>query len=202
MSERKIYEVLFNDDDNEELGIQAISMVDSPAIKTNFIALSEQKEKQLQVKLMDDDKRLLIGPALTPNFPIPRSVSGEDFDIIFSKDTVRKCQEFYMKRYKQAESTNQHETDVEGVVTIESWLVEDSKIDKGALYGFDNTVGTWMIVRKVYNEKYWMEEVKTGNVKGFSIEGVFAPEVREELKEQITNYDAKLNEVKKLLGMV
>jgi len=201
MKDIKVYEVLFDNIENEDLGIQAVSMVESPAIQSGFIALSEQKP--YEVKLADEDKRLLVGAALIPNKPIFREMNGEEFYIIFSKDTIRRASQLYLKRSKQNNTTHEHSEPVADIFAVESWIVEDPKMDKAALYGFDVPIGTWMLSMKVDNEDYWLNEVKTGNVKGFSIEGVFAPEMRADLKKQpIDNYDAKLEEVKKLLKMI
>ena len=98
---------------------------------------------------------------------------------------------FFRKRKKGSKKL----TDQEIIV------VEDPKIDKSALYGYHVPIGTWMGVRKVYNEEYWLNEVKTGNVRGFSIEGIFSPEMREDLAEQMTGDEKKLAEIKKLLNL-
>lgn len=195
----KMYEVKFDNLEDEKLGIHAVSMVNSPAIKEGFIALSEDKEPAIAVKLMDEDKRLLLGAALIPNKPIYRDQDGEKFYILFSKETIVNASQLYLKRGMQNNTTHEHELELKGISTVESWIVEDTDKDKSSLYGFDVPIGTWMLTMKVDNEDYWLNEVKTGNVKGFSIEGVFSPEMRSDLTEQPTDEDKKLEEIKKLL---
>lgn len=204
MKDIQVYEVKFDDFESESLGIESVSNVESPAIKEVFIALSEQKENPMDIKLQDEDKRLLIGAALIPNQPIYRiAEDGTEFYIIFSKETIRRASELYLKRAKQNNTTHEHEGEVKGIYTVESWIVEDKDNDKSNLYGFDVPIGTWMLSRKVENEEYWLSEVKTGNVKGFSIEGNFMPELRPNLSEQkkeLTD-EEKIAEIKKLLNI-
>lgn len=203
MKKKKIYEVKFEDLDDEKFGIHAISDVESPAIDSLFIALSKEKKEDITVKLMDEDKKLLIGLALIPNKPILRKTdSGEEFYIIFSKETIRHASQLYLKRNNQNNTTLEHSDKlIEGVTTVESWIVEDTEKDKTALYELSAPIGSWAIVKKVYNDDYWEKEVKTGNVRGFSIEGVFMPEIREDLSKVELTDDDKINEIKKLLNI-
>ncbi len=203
MEKKNIYEVKFEDLEDEKFGIHAISDVESPAIDSLFIALSKEKKEEMAVKLMDEDKKLLIGLALIPNKPIlRRTENGEEFYIIFSKDTIRHASQLYLKRNNQNNTTLEHSDKlIEGVTTVESWIVEDTEKDKTALYGLSAPVGSWAVVKKVYNDDYWNDEVKTGNVKGFSIEGVFMPELREDLSKVELSDDDKIKEVKKLLNI-
>ena len=70
-------------------------------------------------------------------------------------------------------ATLQHENKVSGLSVVESWLVEDSENDKCNNYGLKMPVGTWMIAMKVDNQEIWENEVKSQNVRGFSIEAFF-----------------------------
>ena len=167
----KIVELIL--DDNEDLtGIEAISIVENPAIEEDFIAL--KGEQQLQLAEVDKEKRILLGALLVPNKPIYRKSGEDEYYIYFSRDTVRKASQIYLQKGNQNNSTLEHKHSLKGLSLVESWIVEDSKKDKTALYGLEYPVGTWVGAVKVNNEQVWQEFVKTGKVKGFSIEGYFA----------------------------
>lgn len=167
----KIVELILNE---EELahGIDAISIVSAPAIESNFIALKKQHE--IKFTTADEDKRILMGPALIPDKPIYRNQDGEEFYCYFSKGTVKRASELYLQRGNQSNATLEHELKIHGLSLVESWIKEDMEKDKSAIYGLNDPIGSWMIAMKVDNKKVWEEYVKTGLVKGFSIEGFFA----------------------------
>lgn len=166
----KIVELIL-DEQQLASGIDAISVVSAPAIESNFIAL---KKHQVKFATIDQDKRILMGPALIPSKPIYRNQDGEEFYVYFSKDTVRRASELYLQRGNQNKATLEHAMQLNGLGLVESWIKEDMEKDKSALYGMTDPVGTWMIAMKVDNDQVWNEYVKTGLVKGFSIEGFFA----------------------------
>jgi hypothetical protein len=94
----------------------------------------------------------------------------------------------YLQNGNQSNSTLEHDAQLEDLTLVESWIVEDKAKDKTALYGLDVPVGTWMGSVKVENDEIWNDYVKTGKVKGFSIEGYFADKLErpnEELKEDL-----------------
>lgn len=155
-------------------GIQAISVVEQPAIEEDFIALKE--EKKIELKSIDDEKRILMGAALIPNKPIYRKDGDDEYYIYFSKDTVRKASELFFMSGNQNKATLEHQVDIEGLTAVESWIIEGEQ-DKSRLYGMDLPVGTWMVSMKVNNDEIWNDWVKTGKVKGFSIEGYFMDKV-------------------------
>jgi hypothetical protein len=173
---------LIIDEDAELYGIDAISLVDRPAIELDFIAL---KEARMQFAEADTDKRILIGPALVPDKPIYRRNGEEEFYVYFSKNTVRRAAELYLKHGNQSNHTLEHEHTINGLTVVESWMVEDKEKDKSALYGLDVPVGTWMVAVKVDNEAIWQEWVKEGKVKGFSIEGYFADKMKKDQEDEM-----------------
>lgn len=179
-----------------EQGIQAISLVESPAIESDFIALSKQKE-EVKLATVNEEKRLVMGPALIPEKPILRydQATEEEYYIYFTKDTIRKGAEMYLMAERQKEATLEHAEAVGGVCLVESWIVEDSAKDKSAFYGMDQKPGTWMVSLKIEDDTLWTEYVKTGRVKGFSIEGFFINEQKAELQQTdpFTNFINKLN---------
>lgn len=156
-------------------GIQAISIVEHPAIEEDFIALNKQKE--LQLATVDEDKKILMGSALIPNKMIYRRDGDEEYHIYFSKETVRKASELFLMNGNQNNATLEHAVDIQGLTVVESWIIEGDQ-DKSKLYGMDLPVGTWMVSMKVNNDEVWNDWVKTGKVKGFSIEGYFIDKVQ------------------------
>lgn len=187
----RIVELILDDDQMAE-GISAISIVESPAIESNFIAL---KNHAVQFATVDTDKRILMGPALIPNKPIYRNQDGEEFYVYFSKATIEKASQLYLKNGNQSKATLEHEISINGLTLVESWLKIDEQHDKSAAYGLNDPVGTWYVAMKVDNAEIWDEYVKTGKVKGFSIEGFFAD------KSTVMNrHESKLEQLKNLLN--
>jgi len=190
MNELETFE-LFIDEAREEDGIEAISLVEFPAIEENFVALSKHK---VEFKTVDTEKRVIVGLALVPDKPIYRRSGDNEYNIIFSKETVRKASELYLKRLKLNNATLEHDEQMTGGVSvIESWIVEDPIKDKTALYGLNAVVGAWAVTMKIDNDQVW-EDVKAGKYLGLSIEGMFsdraedveeieAAKILEELKE-------------------
>ena len=168
-----------------EEGVFAISIVDVPAIKENFIALREAERKQYQLAAVDEEKHLLVGAALIPDKEIYRvnDKTKEEFNIVFRKDVIEKAAHLFLKKGYQSSATEMHRRKIQGVTTVESWIVEDSKKDKAAVYGFDVPNGTWMVAMKVENAEIW-SRVKSGELRGFSIEAFFADRLIKQKHEQ------------------
>ena len=181
-------------DNDEDGGINAISFVEFPAIEENFIALNEHK---VEMKTIDEDKRLVVGLALVPNKLIYRRNRGFEYNITFSEQTVRKASEKYLKSLKLHNTTVAHETEVDGVFLTESWIVEDPLLDKTAVYGLDAPKGAWAVSMRVENDDLW-ERIKKGDYLGFSIEGMFTEQeefskaeidAMEEIAELLTKFN-------------
>ena len=170
----KIVELII-DEEQELSGIEAISIVDEPAIEENFIALSKQHE--IKLAEVDKEKRILMGAALVPNKNIYRRNGEDEYYIFFSDDTVRKASELFLMRGNQNKSTLEHQAELYGLSVVESWIIEDDVHDKSRKYNMDLPVGTWMVSMKVNNDEVWNDYVKTGLVKGFSIEGYFTDKI-------------------------
>jgi hypothetical protein len=175
----KIIELIIDEKDKLS-GIDAVSVVHSPAIEENFIALNKH---EIELKEVDTEKRILMGAALIPDKQIFRRNEKEEYYIFFSKDTVRQASELFLMNSNQNNATYEHDQKLKGLSVVESWIIEDSKTDKSRLYNFDLPVGTWMISMKVNNDDVW-KDVKDGKVKGFSIEGYFADKLEMSLQEQ------------------
>lgn len=191
----RIIELIIEAED-EQGGIEAVSLVHSPAIEENFIALAKH---EIELKEIDTEKRILMGAALIPNKQIYRKNNkNEEYYIYFSSDTIRKASELFLMRSNQNNATYEHEKKIQGLSVVESWIIEDEQKDKSNLYGFDLPKGTWMISMKVNNDEVW-NDVKEGKVKGFSIEGYFADKYEmSAVEDEATQV---VNELKKLLGI-
>jgi len=186
------------DEDQEMAGIEAISIVESPAIEADFVAL---KADEIKLAEINKEKKILMGALLIPNKPIFRnSDDQDDYYIYFSKDTVEKASQLYLKNGNQNNSTLEHQHSLNGLTLVESWIVEDTKFDKSRKYGMNVPVGTWMGSVKVNNDEVWNEYVKTGKVKGFSIEGYFADKMERPKDSVGLSKDEKLiNKIKEIL---
>ena len=189
----KLIELILDDD--EAIGVEAISVVENPAIESDFIALSNQEIKLAEIS---KEKRLLMGALLIPNKPIYRKSGEDEYHIFFSKDTITKASQMYLQNGNQSNSTLEHDSQLKGLTLVESWIVEDKQKDKTALYGLDVPVGTWMGSVKVDNDEVWNSYVKTGKVKGFSIEGYFADKL-EKPKAELSADEKIINELIELL---
>ena len=175
----KIVELVI--DEKEDLsGVEAISIVEFPAIEENFVALNQQ----LQLAKVDDEKRILMGAALIPNKNIYRRNGEDEYYIFFSEDTVKKASELFLMNSNQNNATLEHEKKINDLSVVESWIVEDTEMDKSKKYGLNAAVGTWMVSMKVNNDAIWTDFVKTGKVKGFSIEGYFADKLEMSLQKE------------------
>jgi hypothetical protein len=183
----KIVELVLDDMD-ELTGIEAISVVENPAIEEDFVALKSQEFKLAEV---DEEKKILLGALLIPNKPIYRANGSEEYYIYFSKDTVQKASQLYLMKGNQNKTTLEHQHTLNGLSLVESWIVEDKVQDKSRKYDMDVPVGTWMGAVKVNNDKIWQEFVKTGKVKGFSIEGYFADKAERPKDKQKENFSEK-----------
>lgn len=152
----------------------AISLVEMPAIEVDFVALEKEEEK---IELFQSEERhICYGPALIPDKDIYRiSEDGTEYYLSFTKESISKMSQEFMREYRQHNVTLDHNQDASEVYIVESWLVEDSFRDKSNALGFDVPVGTWMVAMKVNNIDTW-ERIKDGSLKGFSVESMISLE--------------------------
>ena len=138
----EIIELILDEETQELSGIDAVSIVESPAIQSDFIAL---KNQEIQLAQINGEKRLLMGAALIPNKPIFRKKDDDMFYVYFSENTVRRASELFFIQGNQNNATLEHELNIKGLTVVESWIVEDTKMDKSVKYGLEVPKGTWMI---------------------------------------------------------
>ena len=185
MTPTKIIELIIQDE-NQELAIDAISLVTSPAIEQDFVFFGKEKNNLTFAKV-DEEKRMLVSPALIPNKQIFRHDPNTDSDyyVYFSTDTVRQASELYLRHNNHHKATYQHQDRVSGVLTVESWIKEGDQ-DKSKLFGFDLPNGTWFVKMKIENDELW-EKIKSGELKGLSIEGYFTDKMEQMSEKNPTN---------------
>ena len=185
------------DESNESLAIDAISLVSAPAIEENMVYMSRAKNN-LTLAKVDEMQKVLISPALIPLKSIYRYDADTDSDyyVYFSKDTVKQCAYSYLKNNNHHKATYEHQDRVSGVLTVESWIIEDTKTDKSTLYGFSLPKGTWMVKMSITNEDLW-SKIKSGEIKGLSIEGFFTSKYESMQKQEPTDEEilSALNEI-------
>jgi len=183
-------------DDSQELAIDAISLVSAPAIEENFVFFGKEKNNLTLAKI-DEEKRMLVSPALIPNKQIFRYDPNTDSEyyVYFSPETVRKASELYLKHNNHHKATYEHQDRVSGVLTVESWIKEGEQ-DKSKLYGYDLPNGTWFVKMKINNDELW-SRIKDGELKGLSIEGYFADKMEKMSEREPTDEEIlhALNEI-------
>lgn len=185
---------LIIDETDKLSGVDAISVVSQPAIESNFVAL---KSEEIKLAEVSNEKRILMGAVLIPEKPIYRKNGEDEYYIYFSKDTVNKASQLFFKNGNQSNWTLEHNKEIKGLTVVESWIVEDTQKDKSAIYNLSVPVGTWMASVKVDDENIWNEYVKTGIVKGFSLEGYFADKLEE--KKQLSKEPDLVEQIKKII---
>lgn len=153
----------------------AISMVEFPAIESDFVALEKDEEEKTQVFLESNERHMVYGAALIPDKDIYRNNGEQEFYISFTKESIEKMSQEFMKNYRQNEVTLDHEEMANDITITESWLVEDPYKDKANALGINVPQGTWMIGMKVNQIDVW-ERVKSGELKGFSVESMISLE--------------------------
>lgn len=203
-NELPLYEVTISD---EQAGVQAISLVDRPAIGIPFLMFSETETEILKFAF-DDDSMIITGPAMIPDLPIYRRDDERgEFEVFFSRSTVEKCALKYAKEMRNYDVNLNHDDSLAAPDTylFESWIVMNGENDKAKVMGFDVPVGTWMVSMKVENVEFW-KKLKESKITGFSIEGLFGMTQRSKdgaaqedddyssLVEAVMNADEELKE--------
>jgi hypothetical protein len=175
----KLYELKVEDENVDE--VFAISLVENPAIESDFIYFHNE---QVMFTSVSDEKRIVLGPILLPDKKILRvDAAGEPYEVFFTKETVAKLAQNYLMKGYQKKATLEHDGKIDDVTLVESWIKESKLNDKSNMYGLNLPVGAWVGMFKINNDKIWNDYVKTGKVKGFSIEGAFEHQLVKASKE-------------------
>lgn len=200
----ELYELLITDETQE--GIDAISLVENPAIEVTGVFFNDEKET-LKFASVENEERLLMSPILIPEKMIIRmDAFGAPYYVFFSTPTVKRLSQMYLEQKNTDKATLEHEKPIDGVHLVESWIVESVEKDKSRLYGFNVPKGTWMGVMKIHSDEIWEDYVKTGKVKGFSVEAFMEhkltqPTKKNHFTKEYTNKEADvlLEQIKSLL---
>ena len=179
----------------KEDGVFAVSLVENPAIEENWVALSQQ---EIKLKVANEDRRVVVGIALIPEKRIYRKLKDKEFNIYFSKETIAKAQELYMRNLNANNVTSEHEKPVKNATVIESWIVESEANDKSNLYKLNAPLGSWVIMMKINNSQEW-ELIKKGEYNGFSIEGMFQGFENLEASTQLSEDELMVERIKDII---
>lgn len=152
----------------------AISLVEEPAIEEDFVALAKQKE---QILFETNEKHMIYGAVLVPDKDIYRNNGEQEYFISFTKESIEKMSQEYMKEYRQREVTLDHEEYATEICLVETWIKSDMNCDKSVALGLNPNlpIGTWFAGMKVNNIETW-ERIKNGELKGFSVESMVSLE--------------------------
>lgn len=168
-----IYKAVISPDIASDLEVNFIALVDKPAIERNFQAFNEHKQK-LHFAI-NDEKRIISGPAMIADMPIYRNDEeiGEYY-VVFDKDSIQAIvQKFSAKGFMTNFNLFHSETATVKDITIFNSFISNAELGIAPLKGFEDVAdGSWFISAKVNNEDVW-NKIKAGEVKGFSVEGLF-----------------------------
>ena len=183
-----LYEVAFNDENSV---FNWVSIVTEPAIMENFIQLSKQEDNQVQLKI-DDEQRIVSGPALVPNLPIYRNQGGHKFYITWSEETIKQVAINFFQHGRQNEGNIEHQVPVNGVCFFESYILDKERGIVPKEFE-DLPSGTWILSAKITNDEVW-ELVKDGSLTGFSIDMSGVEFKEEKVLETLDDFFNYLNE--------
>jgi hypothetical protein len=155
-----------------DTGMLRSSLVDDPAVQSNFLAFKKETPERAQLyAVQDEEKRLVLGVVMRADYPIYRRDGDFEYYIIYKADTIRTMAEKYLVEGRQNEVNTMHEegSEVEGVQMVQYFI-------KGAGLspdGFtDIADGSLFAEFHVVNDDVWAA-IKDGTYKGFSLEGIF-----------------------------
>lgn len=201
MKQRYSITELFIDEENGLDGVGAMSMVSTPAMESEFMLFN--KHFTAQFKTIDEDRQIVMGAALIPNKMILRKFEdGTHGYVYFSEETIRKTRDLFFKNSNQNNTTLEHLVELENLTVVESWIIEDLVHEKSVKFGMQYPIGTWMIAMKIDDKELWDDVVKTGMVKGFSIEGKYAMGNPKLSKEESTEDVELFNKIKDLIANI
>lgn len=168
-------------------GIEIMSLVEHPAVERDFLAFEKQKQlaKNAEAKFsLNEEQHIVFGVAIRADFPIYRiDNSGYEYYVIFSKETIKQLRDKFMYDKRTDLVNLEHSKDANSIYLIDSFIKDTSKGISPA--GFEDIEdGSWFVSYKVDNEQVW-NKIKSGEFRGFSIEGVFEFVPRNELEDLI-----------------
>ena len=158
------------DVEDSEMGLKTVSLVSDPAIQINWIKFNKQSEIKLAIQ--NEDKRIIFTPVLIPNQLIYRNIAGEEFNLMFDKETIELVEQKWVKDNLSSTVDIEHSSKlIDGVTFFESVLLNNERF--ATAKGFEGLPeGTWFLTGKVESDEVW-SKVKSGEINGVSIDGLF-----------------------------
>ncbi|MBL0233145.1 MAG: hypothetical protein IPQ08_05730 [Chitinophagaceae bacterium] len=171
MDKLPTFELIINPDETSDVEVSFVALVDKPAIEKNFLAFNS-KELHFAV---DPEKRIISGPAMIADSLIYRRDDQGEYNVFFSADTIKQIAlKFFKKDYqKNLNLFHDPSLSLDGVTIFESFISDKSRGILPMSAFKDLPDGTWFISAKIENDAVW-DKVKSGEVKGFSVEGIFS----------------------------
>lgn len=182
---------------DEVEGLQAIALVDKPAIGLNYQAFAPHK-----FEVINEDKRIVMGAAMVPDLPIYRRDERGEYYAIFKKETIKALVQKLFKENKHNVFNEEHNAFkiLDGVYIYQSFIT-DAELGISAPSGFENVAdGTWFIAAKVENDEAWAKVKEEGILKGFSVEGVFDLEPYKFKKMNKLNLESVISTLKSVFA--
>lgn len=166
--------------DDSAQGLKLMSLVDSPAIMVTWAKFNEQ---EIKLSIQDEDQRIVFGPALIPDLPIKRSIMGEVFFVSIDRENILKTAiKFQKDNLANQLDVNHNQQVLEGLTIFETFVTDENRVTMAN--GFESLpMGTWFITAKVNNDETWAK-IKSGELTGFSIDGLFSFKQYETLTEK------------------
>ena len=180
-----VYKIFIDENDNTPFGVNYVALVDFPAIELDWVQFNRQFKFSA-----DKERRLILGAFLIANMPIYRrdEIRGEHY-VVFDKETIYQIVQKF-KRNKLSSNFNlMHEKEVEGIFLLSDFIIDDTLGIKAPESFKDISQGSWIGTVKVDNEEIWNDYIKSGELKGFSVEGIFA------MGEMVRTDEDVLNEI-------
>ena len=195
-----LYELMFDDNDST-LGCSKISLVEEPAVEEFFLKFSkdEQEKEHKSFYFKDDSKHIVTGIAMRADYPIYRNQDGQEFYVQFSKDTIDKMMQKFMKEQRLFDISLDHNQDVRDCYLIESFIINK---ERGICPNEFSDVedGSWIISVKIENKDVW-DKICSGEVKGFSIETEMIANAFSNQKQKAKELGISVDELTKLFSI-
>jgi hypothetical protein len=193
--ELQIYRAQIDPSPESDLEVDFVGLVDRPAIERNFQAFKDHKG----LFVLNEEKRIIGGPAMIAGMPLYRKDTelGEYYVVFEKQDIYTIATKFAAKGYMNNLNLFHDQQQKVSDVTIFNSFIADAELGVSPMRGYEDLPdGTWFIHAKVNNEQVW-EKVKNGEIKGFSVEGLFnyVP-----VAKVVMSAEARLAAIEKLLS--
>ena len=170
---------------NEGDGLTQVSLVSAPAIEENFHAFAAQAQT-FTFAIQSEEKRIITGPAMLAERPIyRRGPDGSEYYVKFSAATIEKAVRLWATQGKYNAVNAEHSSPVGGLFLMESFITDPARGINPPEAWKDAPAGSWFLSYYVQDDALW-QKVKSGEFKGFSIEGYFTDKPAGEDAESLT----------------